>query len=97
MEVVCECSLQHFESIGTSDSNCPEMGDIENNCAVTACSVFGEGPLLIRKGHVPTAKRNHFGADGAMDSIERRKSISHELTLVSKSRCRRHSRSAAVR
>jgi hypothetical protein len=39
------------------------MGDIENDCAMAAGAMFGDGPFLIRKGHVPTAKRNHFGAD----------------------------------
>ncbi len=83
MEIVCEGPLQYIERIRTSDSNCAEMGDVENNCAMTACAVFGEGPLLVRKGHVPAAKRHHFGADRTMDSIEWRKAISHAVTLVS--------------
>ena len=91
MEIVCERPLQYIEGIGTSDSNCTEMGDIENNCAMTAGAMFGEGPFLVRKGHVPTAKRHHFGADRTMDSVERRKAISHVVTLVSEKRSRCHS------
>jgi hypothetical protein len=91
MEIVCEGSLQDLECIGSSDSDRAEMRDIENNCAVTARSVFGEGSVLVRKRHVPTAKRHHFGADRTMDSIERRKAISHDVTLVSKNRYRSHS------
>jgi hypothetical protein len=63
MEIVCERPLKYFEGIGTSDSNCPEMGDIENDCAMATGAMFGEGPFLVGKGHVPTAKRNQFGAD----------------------------------